>query len=162
MIFEQTLRKKLETYYDLEDDFSIAGKPFDFLARYNQRNSKYVVKKNIELYAFEYNEYIFYKKLDKIFTYEDLNDVKNLITKHYDEVINVSEEHMTSVITFIFETEIPKDQKLIRSIEKFKLYKSFKFGLNGWINVGIVLINPEDNKGLSNKYAKKELKKFLT
>ncbi|MCT4565812.1 MAG: hypothetical protein N4A68_16060 [Maledivibacter sp.] len=161
MFFEQTLRKKLEAYYNLENDISIGGKHFNFLACYNQRNSKYVVKKEMELYAFEYNEYIFYKKLENIFTHENLDAIKNLMSKHYDEVINVGEEHMSSVITFVFETEIPNDQKLIKAIERFKFYKSFKFGLNGWINVGIVLISPKDNKGLSNKYAKKELKKFL-
>lgn len=161
MFFEENLRKKLETYYDLEDDFSIAGKHFNFLARYNQRNSKYLLQKKMELYAFENNEYIIYKKLESTFTKEDLDEIQTLLTKHYDQVINVNEEHMSSAIMFIFETTLPGDPQLVKSIEKFKFYKSFKFGLHGWVNGGIMLINPEVNKGLSNKYAKKELKKFL-
>lgn len=161
MFFEQTLRKKFQAYYDLEDDFSVAGKRFDFIARYNQRNSKYLLKKNMELYAFENNEYILYKKLDKAFTEDTLDEIKSLMSEHYDQIIDFSEEHMSSVIMFIFETTLPLDKKLISSIKKFKFYKSFKFGLQGWVNGGIMLINPENNKGLSNKYAKKELKKIL-
>ncbi|SHJ83056.1 hypothetical protein [Paramaledivibacter caminithermalis] len=161
MFFEQSLRKKLEAYYNLEDNFSIAGKRFNFLARYNQRNSKYILKKDMELYAFEYNEYIFFKKLENTFTQENFNEVKSLISEHYDQVIDLNENHMASSIIFLFETELPDNQKLIKSIEKFKFYKSFKFGLKGWLNGGILLIDPKANMGLSNKYAKKDLKKFL-
>lgn len=162
MFFEQTLRRKLETYYNLEDNFFIAGKDFNFIARYNQRNSKYILHKKIELYAFENNEYILYKKLDKGFAEETLNEIKNLINNHYSQIIDVNDEHMSSTIIFIFETDLPTNKKLINSIKKFNFYKSFKFGLKGWINVGLVLINPDNKEGLSNKYAKKELKKILS
>jgi hypothetical protein len=162
MFFEEKLKERFSRFYDITDKESIGSVTFDFVARFHQRNSKYVLKQSNEYYAFENNEFILFKKLDQPFTEETLEEVIVFFHEHAPSLPKVDDEHMSSVVKIIIETELPTDPQLIKKIQKFKYYKSFMFGLKGWIHGGLMLINPSEERGLSNKYSKKELEKFLS
>lgn len=162
MFFEEKLHEKLSRYYDITQKEKVGILSFDLVARYNQRNAGYVIKKSNEYYAFENNEFILYKKLDKPFTEKNLYDVEQFFKKDSETLLSVHDEHMSSAVTIIFETELPTDQALIKKIKKFNYYKSFMFGFKGWLHGGLMLISPEASQGLSNKYSMKELGKFLS
>lgn len=162
MFFEEKLREKLNRFYDIGGKEEIGTLTFDFIARYHQRNSKYILKQSNEYYAFENNEFILFKKLNTPFTEELLEEVEMFFKDYSAKLLSVDDEHMSSIVTIIFETELPTDPQLIKKIEKFKYYKSFMLGFKGWIHGGLMLINPDEETGLSNKYSRKELKKFLT
>jgi hypothetical protein len=162
VFFEEKLRERLSRYYDITQTEQVGAVSFDLVARYNQRNAGYVIKKSNEYYAFENNEFILYKKLDKPFTEETLEAVELFFKEDAKKLLSVHDEHMSSVVTIIFETDLPIDEDLVRKIKKFSYYKSFMFGFKGWLHGGLMLINPEMSKGLSNKYSLKELDKFLS
>lgn len=162
MLFENKLRDKLSRCFDLNNDFMLGDTAFDFLASYNQKTSKYVIHKKNEIYAFEINQYLLYKKVDKL-DRNLLDDYKALLNNYCTEVVDINKDHMSSEIIFIIETTLDNDDiELVNAIKKFKFYKSFKFGFEGWINGGIVVINSHGDEGISNKVAKKLLKSFLT
>lgn len=161
MFFEEKLREKLNKYYDFENQKKVGSFTFNFLAKYHQRNSKYVLKQSNEYYAFENNEFILFKKLDHPFTETSLDEIKQFFEESAASLIAVDEDHMSSVVTMVIETALPTDLSLVKKIRKFKHYKSFRFGFKGWIHGGLILINPSEERGLSNKFSKKELEKFL-
>ncbi len=162
MFFEEKLKEKLNRYYDIEGPETVGPLQFDFIARYHQRNSKYILKKSNEYYAFENNEFILFKKLDTPFTEATLETVDTFFKEYASSLLSVEDDHMSSIVTVVFETELPEDPSLIKKIEKYKFYKSFMFGFKGWLNGGLLLINPSEERGLSNKNSKRELAKFLS
>lgn len=162
MFFEEKLRGKLNRYYDFEDRKEVGSFTIDFFAKYHQRNSKYVIKQSNEYYAFENNEFILFKRVNPPFTEESFNEIEQFFKEDAASLLSVNEDHMSSIVTVVIETTLPTDPSLIKKIKKFNYYKSFKFGFKGWLHGGLILINPLEQKGLSNKFSEKELKKFLS
>ena len=159
--YEDFLVEKLRMFYDLNYGYEIGNFQFDFFAKFNQRSSKYIVSKKIEFYAFKNNEYFFFKKFDTCFDGNYLNSLRKFLDENIHKITEIDHEHMSSVVTFIFEVngDIPED--ILLEVQNFKYYKSFMFGLKGWVNCGLMLINPLENQGISNKFSRKELDKFL-
>ncbi len=162
MKFEQKLRERFERFYNVEGPVDIGSMQFGFVAKYNQRNAKYILKKSNEFYAFENNEFILYKKIEGKITSDLMDTIETFFDEHAPSLAEINNEHMSSAVVLILETDDPIPESLAKRIEKFKYYKSFMFGLKGWINGGLMLINSSDNEGLSNKYSKRELEKILS
>lgn len=161
MFFEESLKEKLKFHYTLENCVMVGDMSFDFLAHYYQRNSKFIVEKSYEYYAFETNDYIIFKKLEKPFSFDTLKMVRCIFKEHSQALLSLHDEHMESGVTLVFETALPQDKELIRQIIGFRYYKSFMLGLKGWMNGGLMLIDPINKVGLSNKYSKNNLKRLL-
>jgi len=158
--YKEQLTKKLERYYNIKEEVSINSHTFDLMATYNQKNAKYLMLKELEYCAFNNNEYILYKKVNN----EAINfsSFMDILKNKLQEIVSIEKNHMSSLITFIIEKSFPLDDETIRTIEKFKFHKSFRFGLDGWINAQLIVIDPEKNKGYTNVFAKKELEKYLS
>jgi hypothetical protein len=123
-------------------------------AVFNQRSARYMVMKSAEIFAFKNNEYIFYKRLDGKLNNELLEKFDNFLNEHFHEIVQVDKEHMSSVITFIICSDETPDDVIIKKIKKFKFYKSFSFGLKGWVNAKLIFINPNNESVIVNKFAK--------
>ena len=154
------LKGGLERYFDIQEDYKLGNHNFDLFASFNQRNAKYMLLKDIEVYAFQNNEYILHRKLDHTFDNNDLEWLKRFLDNNLDQIVSCDKEHMSSVVTFIFESTMP-NEKIQKQLSKFKYYKSFSFGLKGWVNVKVMLVDPISNGGITNKLAKGDLKRFL-
>jgi len=154
------LKGGLERYFDIQEDYELGNHNFDLYASFNQRNAKYMLLKDIEVYAFQNNEYVFHKKLDHTFDSRDLEWLKSFLDYNLNDIVVYDKEHMSSVVTLIFESKMP-DEKIQKQLSKFKYYRSFSFGLKGWVNVKVMLVDPNSNKGITNKLGKKDLERFL-
>ncbi len=162
MNFEEKLKYKFRHYYDITDSKKVGNILFDFVAIFNQRSAAYILQKSNEYYAFENNEYFLYKKLDGKLNKDFLVELKKFFEKDSKSIIPVHDEHMSSDITVILEAKIPEDEEIKNAIKNFKYYKSFMFGFKGWVNGGLVLIDPDENQGISNKYSKKTMNNLLS
>lgn len=158
--YKNQLIKKLRRYYNIEEEVSINSLDFDLMATYNQKNAKYLLLKDFEYCSFNNNEYILYKKVDKESI--NVNELKDILKNKLQEIVSIEKNHMSSLVTFVIEKPFPLDDKTIQAIEKFKFHKSFRFGLDGWVNAQLIVIDPEKNKGYTNAFAKKELDKYLS
>ncbi len=158
--YKDNLIKKLERYYDIQEEIKIESYAFDLMATYSQKNAKYLLLKDFEYCSFNNNEYILFKRIEN----EPINikDLMVFLKNNLKEIVSIEENHMSSLVTFLIETSFPLDQETITAIEKFKFHKSFRFGLNGWVNAQLIVIDPEKEKGYTNAFAKKELEKYLS
>jgi hypothetical protein len=159
-LYKDYLKSGLEAYFDIEEDIAIGKDSFDLMATFNQRNAKYMLFKNVEIYSFTANEYLFLKKFDRPLELSDLNWLKDFLDENIRDIVTYDEEHMSSVVTFILEAPMPLEE-IAKKLTKFKYYKSFSFGLRGWVNAKVILIDPVLNDGITNKLAKGDLKKFV-
>lgn len=162
MDYINQIRGKLERYFDIFDNFELDDRVFDFYARFNQRNAKYVLTKSAEVYAFTNNEYVFYKNIPSNFNDSIFNEIYGFLNRNINEIVSIDDDHMSSSISLIFETNRELDKEIIESIKKFKFYKSFKFGFKGWVNCKLIVIDNSSNQVYCNKIAVKSLKQFLS
>lgn len=158
--FKATIKSKLEAYFDIKESYTLGEVEFPLYAVFNQRNAKYMLLKNVEIYAFENNEHIFLKTLDQPLCSEDLVWLKSFLEKHVKDIITYDKDHMSSSITMIFESKMPENS-VQKQLEKFKFYKSFAFGFKGWVNAKVMLIDPTSDCGIANKLGRDDLKKFI-
>ena len=155
--FGPFLKESLSAYYDI---LSPKKGACDFIAKYNERNSAYALKKEIEYYAFENNEVIFYEKVNEL-DMAKIDEIKAMFQSKHKEYVASSKDHMATSMYYVIEVDLPQHSNIISAIKRFRFYKSFKFGLEGWVNGSIFLIDTTTQKGYSNPYGKKELKRLL-
>lgn len=149
------LTTRLKSNFDLEYKQTIDNMYFDIVGKYYQRSARYLVSKNLEIYAHQNNEYIFYKDYDRMVNLEDIDGLYDFVSSHVDKLIKVDDEHMESVITILVTCEFPLDEKTKKAIKKFKFYKSFKFGFRGWVNGKIIVLDPSAGIYFSNRYGRR-------
>ncbi|MDK2866790.1 MAG: hypothetical protein PWP51_781 [Clostridiales bacterium] len=155
--FGAYLRDKLEAYYNLFDEAPMAC---DFMAVYNQRNAAFALKKEFEYYAFENNEVILYTECDDMQSV-DIDILSAQIDATHHEMVGRNEDHMSSSIYLVYTVKAFPDEEMIKKIKRFRYYKSFRWGLEGWLNVGLIVINEVSGEGISNRFGKKEMKRLL-
>lgn len=156
---QENFIKALKNNYDLKYEEEIIDEVFDIIGEYNIRNSKYVLSKNAEIYAFKNEEKIFIKHIeaiDKIY----LDELKNKISNKIEQLVNIDSEHMSTDLNFIFIVEKKIDKNIQRCIKKFKYHKSFLFGLKGWVNVKVYVYDMNSEMIYSNKAGKKSVKEM--
>ncbi len=142
--------------FDFEDEFVLGTFNFDLYARYSQENFKYFGSKKMELYSFSNNEHLFFKYLDdKI----DFDMLKEFFLKIYNEFIVVDDKHMSSIITVVYVVN-SMDEKTKKLIKKFSFYKSYMFGLKGFVNGKLIVLDGNENKAYENKLASGDAKKL--
>lgn len=149
---KENLIKGLQNNYNIEREASVLGDTYDLKAEYNVRNSKYVMTKKVEVYAFRSEEKIYFKEIKNI-NRDFLKLLRDKIKEDINKLISVDDEHMSTELTFIFACE-DISKETVKKIEKFKYHKDFKFGLRGWANVKLFVYDLHKGILYSNKYGK--------
>jgi hypothetical protein len=148
------LVKKFEVNFDIEYNRELSDVVFDFTGEFHQRSVKYMFMKAAEVYAYKNHEYVFYKYVDYKVTAATVKNIKDILNENIKDIIKMEEEHMASVITFIFSSTKSPDLEAQKAIKNFKYYKSFCLGFKGWVNVKLIFINIKTNEVFTNKFAR--------
>ncbi len=155
---EEILEKLLryyECYYDIErsDEFE---PPLAAKCHFHVHSSKYVLLKKAELWSADSNEHVY------IFSVPELNGkvykaCEQAAYKQGMALIDPKPGHMCTYITAVFlcDSCTEEAKKLLR---KCRLYKSFHFSLNGWMEFHTVLIQKGVNTFLTNRSGKDNAK----
>lgn len=77
------------------------------------------------------------------------------MANHINSLITPNHEHMSSTITGVILYDNSIEKELIKKIEKFNFQKSFKLGLNGWVDIRIIAINLSEKKIIGSKKSTK-------
>lgn len=147
----EILKDNYSSVFDFKDDFILGGYQFDLYARYYQENVRYFGMKKFEIYSFSNNEHLFYKNLgdEKI----DFEALKRFYSYVCSDFIQVDDKHMSSIVTVIYKVN-HLDEESKRMIKKFSFYKSYLFGLKGYVNGKLIVLDALDRKACENKFAK--------
>lgn len=154
------LIKKFEANFDIEYNRQLSNINFDFAGEFNQRSVKYMFFKAAEVYAYKSQEYVFYKDIDSEFNIKNVDNVKTILEQNVNKIVKIDDEHMASVITFIYSSSISPNFEVQKAIKNFKYYKSFRFGFKGWVNAKLIFINSTTNEVITNKLARGNEKFF--
>lgn len=161
MNFYDHVKDKLTRYYDIYEDYEAYGNKYDFLAVYNQKSTKYFLSKKVEIFSIENDEYIFFKNLDVKDLEQELSNLYGYLSENAKNIISQSPDHMSSTITVIYSVKGTIANDHIKNIKNFKFYKSFMFGLRGWVNMKLI-VRDSNGEIICNKLAVGDIKRLVS
>lgn len=140
------LKEILSVYYDVYEDFDSEFGKIDIYAKFFERNDRYILKKEAIIYSQEAFEHIFCKYFENL-TIDDAVGFTKYLEENINTFVKPNDNHMSSILRGVIVTNEKPDEEIIKFIQKYKYYKSFQFGFKGWVNIGLNLvdINNENN-----------------
>ena len=147
------LEKKLIRSFDIFRNHEVNNEEYDLFARYHLRAEKYFLTKSAKIYAMENNEYILTKKFENLDN-AGLDRFTNSLVRSIDELVELHDEHMSSIITVVILVDKPLEQidaDIRKSVEKFKYHKGFSFGFKGWVDIRVIVTSLNDGSNIANK-----------
>ncbi len=130
------LTEAYSVYYNIKKEDAIS--PFDAEADFNLTQEQYIFVKKAKLATIEANEYV-YMIREKDLSFERLSELCKLSWEEGLKKPTPSIDHKTSdIILIVIADRILNEAK--RKVKSFKNSKSYKFGLWGFSNFKLALI----------------------
>ena len=108
--------------------------------------------KKAKVYGMENDEFCLMKYSDMIT--EDIVDAYiEMLIESIDDMVKVRDDHMSTTITGIIVTDLVADKKLEKIVKKFSHQKSYSFGLKGWVDVRLILVDLQNKRVIASKKA---------
>lgn len=148
------IKEKLSANYDVYDAFLLGDMPTDLYAHFYARNEKYIATKSATIYAFENNEHTFLKHFEKL-TFHDIHAFEEALKSSIPELVDPHSEHMSSRLSGVMVTNHPLSREVVDYVQSFKYQKTFWFGLRGWVDICLIIVNLSDHSVIASKKAKK-------
>ncbi len=154
----QEISERLSRYFDISRDYLYKDMEYQLKARSFIRNEKYLGSKKLTLYAYENNEHCLLKHYSQL----DVGGLERFLDnlKAYTmENVKPHDEHMLSIVNGVILMADFDNAEIQREIENYKFYKSFSFGLQGWVYQRLLLVNLNSGEVISNRRGR-EVAKF--
>ena len=153
------LKNKLTGYFDVYENYKMDNHILPIAAKSIIRNERYAFTKELVLDAYENLEYSFIDYNEANVNIITILYFINLLKSNVETIVDPNEEHMSSTINGIYITNTGFSQEAIREVENFKFRKNFFFGLRGWCDIFLVLVDLNKKEVYTNKQGK-NLKDF--
>lgn len=159
--YTNMLEYKLQAYYNTQRNYEFDGEVYDLKATYIERNEQYIATKKTVVWDYEQYQHILLKSFETI----DLKKVEDFTKALVDftaHIVEPSSSHMSTLVSGVILTDGGITEDIIKYVQKFKYYKSFKFGLNGWVNIALNLLDINNiQDSYYNKKGKEDSKNFI-
>ena len=107
-----------------------------------------------KVYGMENDEFCFLKHFDMIT--EDIVDAYiEMLISSIDDMVKLRDDHMSTIITGIIVADSVDDKNLDNIVKRFKHQKSYFFGLKGWVDVRLILVDLQGKRVVPSKKAVK-------
>ncbi|MCI5529288.1 MAG: hypothetical protein MR406_03980 [Blautia sp.] len=172
MTAQELLDKLLDSYrqsFDITRPFQVDGHAYDAYAAFNVTSAKYVLVKTAELWRADCYEHTFFSCRETL-SREDLDIFREEIVNYIEpEIVRegktcMEKDHMYTYITGVFlcEQGVPKELK--KDICRFRFFKNYRFGIRGYSEARLLVLDLKNHEILGNRAAKdliKGYKKFF-
>ncbi len=147
--YKQLTMDRLQRYFDFQENVHFAGVTMDFQARMHRRNEKYLLAKKNVLYAYDNFEYFCLYQNERL----PLSELKTLIKDFSEACLKMTKpnnEHMSTDHVLILHLNYVDDETK-KYIEKYKYRHYFRFGLQGTLKVGVILVYDDAKSAVFSK-----------
>jgi hypothetical protein len=124
----------------------------------NINNSKYLGSKNLKIWSYEINEHCLIISTKETLTVSFVQDFVGWLKEQIPVLIKTHPEHMQSYLTGVIISPSGIDNQAMQFINKLKYSKSFLWGLQGWCDLRLLVVDLATGQVISNKKAE-EVKK---
>lgn len=149
----ENLTMKFKAYFDLYYGYEFLNNRLDFFATNHTRNEKYFATKNIPIWAVETNEFCLLQIQESI-DIEELKEFTNFLKRSVDKLVFPNKNHMKTVVNGVLVSKSPVTKDSILLVNKFKYSKVFKFYLEGWCEIRLLLVELPTQHVYTNKKGK--------
>lgn len=156
---------KYSSDFNIYVPYKVGEKQFSAYGYFASHNEKYVLVKEVNMWASDSFEHILFMEADKI-TEESIYDLTKFIREEME--LNFvrngkkypSQNHMQSVLTVIMLVQQEWTEDITRLIKNFRFDKSYCFGFRGYSRGRIAMIAMDTRKIVVSSQAK-DMKKVL-
>ncbi len=145
-----------ETWFDVAKDYGYAGETFDGFAEFRSTGQKYILSKKHELWHVNTFEYLFFKGVERL-TAADVAHWYSFMTTEALGKVNPDENHMTSYLSLVLVADVCDDEAL-RAVRKAKFRKNFAYGMRGWADLRLCVVDLGGRSVITNAAGKQMTK----
>ena len=149
-----------EKYYDIKR--SSEDGTFSAEAEFHVHNEQYFLVKSAKLADMDSNEYVYFADLDSLSAMK-LEELSELSWQIGLSRIHPVEGHRNSDVALIVISD-RIDSEALKITKKIKKSKSYRFGLWGWSNFKLIVLDLTSKKSASNRLGRdfeKNIRKVL-
>lgn len=137
--YKQHLSARLYSNFDLQKNTTLGGVNIDLAASFKRRTERFVLlKKNVQ-YRYDTYEY-FYLIQEMAPSLERIQRLVEQLTNHLVQTTKPDQDHMSSDHTVIFHVDQIQPE-VADYIRKFIFRKMFKLGFQGWLHIGLAMVD---------------------
>ena len=148
------LKNSWKEYFDIFENYNMQGENLPIYAKSFIRNERYIATKKSVIDAYENHEHCIVKSKDEITNSDDIINFTNFLKSLSEKIVTPDDEHMSTIINGIYISNKGFSDEAIKIGKKFKCHKTFAFGLKGFCDIRLFLIDLTENKLYTNKDGK--------
>ncbi|WP_202080941.1 hypothetical protein [Caldalkalibacillus salinus] len=139
--FIHQLINQYVTYFDVYRNATVGSHPVDALAVYKRRDEKYLMSKTIKVWGVENQQCVFITEAQEPLTETFITQLQSDVKDNIEAYIPDSQEHMSTSVLTVIVTEHDVDPALVKGVMRYRKLKFFKYGLHGWAELYLSIIN---------------------
>jgi hypothetical protein len=159
-LYLEILNQKFQRHFQIKNNEIIFQKQFDLYAKYSETTGRTFVTQKDIIDKFEVNEHCFVKTMENL----DLETIYNFSEFFKQLTINLvkpHKEHKSTNITGVLVSENPISEDIQNFVKKFNYSKYYKFYLQGYSDVRLVVVDLTNKSVITNKKGKEVKKVYL-
>ncbi|WP_209123270.1 hypothetical protein [Alkalihalobacillus sp. BA299] len=158
--FVNQLVEKYSRHFNVYKKKKLGCIPLSFYAEYLRRDEKYFLTKSIPIWGVNNQQFVFVWTKETKVVEEDIQTFATELLKNSASYVPSHSEHMSSVLLGVILTNKPLENAVIKEVKKFRKVKFLKFGMNGWIEYYIGLVNVDEKKVYVNRKGREYMQHF--
>lgn len=147
-----------QAWFDIYRDHEFEGITFPGYAEFHTHGEQYVLVKRAKLWEVDSHEYLFFQAVDELDEAE-LSKWVNFMLEHGIKKAQPQPNHMSSNITLVLIADSTSGD-VAKAVRKTRFRKNFKFGLEGWADLKLAVVDLQGRSVVTNG-AGKDLKPTL-
>lgn len=154
--------KRYEAYFDLSYEQRIEHQPIYFHAHFFQRDERYFISKSAKMWGVEHEQHLYVREPVNNITQQMIEQLITALQQEMKKSHSKKEEHMSTIVIGMIpvfsENEI--DIKIKKIAKKFRKLSYIKYGLHGWFEFYLGIIDFQKQELTIHRKAKPFLKGF--
>ncbi len=158
--YYDNLAERYSAYFDVKREYSVLGCKLPIYAVFRVRSDKAFFTRKISLGGYENLEHCLVQGLTREIGMSDLENFTKLLRDSVKELVNPHPEHMSTTVTGVLVGERGVVPEAIGRAEKFHYGRSYRWGLHGWSQVRLIIVDLAAGKAYANKKGREVVKSY--
>lgn len=141
-----------EACFDVERDHAFGGRVFPGYAEFHSEASRYVLARRAKLWEANAHEYLFFQLADRL-DEAALDDLLAFMTTEALGKVRLVPNHMVSYLSLVVIAD-EVDDAARRRARRARFRKSFRWGLRGWTDLRIAVVDLSSSSVTTNAMGK--------
>ncbi|GAJ07992.1 unnamed protein product, partial [marine sediment metagenome] len=159
-MYLKDLEERYKYYYEVERDKEISDAKVDIFAKSSTEHFRQVLTKSIKIDQHYNKEYAVVKAEKRFIDKNEVKEFSQFLISSINKLSHPSVDTMSTILNGILISVSGFSEEAVSFAKKFKFSKSFLFGIKGWCDIRLILVDLKEEKLYSNKKGKEVLSAY--